>query len=75
MRDGELVATDESTVVSEPLLDPVVVENGQGNGRLADSSSTNEGDWDEVLGETSYLLNQFVASKEGPWWRRRKFSR
>ena len=66
-RDGELVATDESTVVSEPLLDPVVVENGQGNGRLADSSGTNESDWDKVLGEIDYLLDQLVASEEGPW--------
>ena len=74
MRDGELVATDESTVVSEPLLDPVVVENGQGNGRLADSSGTNEGDWNEVLGEIDDLLDQFVASKEGPRRRRREFS-
>ena len=73
-RGGELIATDEPTVVTKPLLDPIVVEDGQGDGRLADSSGTNEGDWNEVLGETGYLLDQFVASKEGPRWWGREFS-
>ena len=74
-RGGELVATDESTVVAKPLLDPVVVENGQGNGCLPDSSGTDESDRNEVLGEVKYLLDQLVASEEGPRWWRRKFSR
>ena len=71
---GELVAADESMVVAKPLLDLIVVENGHGDGCLPNSSGTNEGDWNEVLGETSYLLDQFITSKEGPRWQRREFA-
>ena len=74
-RGGELIAADEPAVIAKPLLDPVVVENGQGDGCLPDSSGTNESDWNEVLDEIDYLLDQFIASKEGPRWRRREFSR
>jgi len=65
-RGRELVTPDESTVVTKPLLDPVVVENGQGNGGLPDSASTDESDWSKLLGEIDYLLDQLVASEEGP---------
>jgi hypothetical protein len=51
--------------MTKPLLDPVVVENGQGDGCLADSACADEGDWDKVLSEIDYLLDQLVASKEG----------
>jgi hypothetical protein len=64
-RGRELVTTNKSTVMTKSLLDPVVVENGQGDGGLANSTSTNEGDWNEVLSEIDYLLDQLVASKEG----------
>ena len=70
-----MVATDKSTVVAKPLLDPVVVENGQGNGCLPDSSGTDESDRNEILSEIDYLLDQLVASKEGPLLRRWEFSR
>ena len=70
-----MVATNESTVIAKPLLDPIVVEDGQGDGCLADSAGTNESDWSEVLSEIDYLLDQLVASKEGPRWQRRGFSR
>ena len=43
-RGGELVATDEPAVVAESLLDATVVEDGQSDGRLADSADTNEGE-------------------------------
>ena len=69
-RHGELVATNESAVMAKPLLDSIVVENGQGDGRLADSPGTNESDWNKVLGEIDYLLDQLVASKERSWGRR-----
>jgi len=65
-----LVTTDEATVVAKPLLDPIVVEDGQGDGCLADSASTDEGDWSEVLSEIDYLLDQLVAPKGSRWWRR-----
>ena len=53
---GELVATDEPMVVSKPLFGAVVVEDGQGNSRFPDSTCTDESDWSEVFGETSYFL-------------------
>ena len=62
-----MVATDEATVIAEPLLDPIVVKNGKGDGGLADSASTEESDWNEFLGEIDRLLDQLVASKERPW--------
>jgi len=47
------------------LLDPVVVEDGQGNRGLADSANTNQSDWSKLFGEIDYLLDQLVASKDG----------
>ena len=70
-----MIAANEPTVRAKPLLDPIVVENGQGDGRLADSASTDEGDWNGLLSEINELLDQFVASEECPWWRGRGFSR
>jgi hypothetical protein len=68
-RGGELVATNEPTVVTEPLFDPIVVENGQGDGGLANSAGTDESDRSEVFCESNDLLDQLVASKAGPrWW-------
>jgi len=74
MRSRELIAADESTVVAKPLLNPIVVENSQGNGRLADPASTDESDWVKVLNEIDCLLDQLVASKQGPWGQRRGLS-
>ena len=69
-RSGELITSDEPTLIAKPLLDPIVVENGEGNGRLANSASADESDWKKVPGEIDYFLDQFVASKEGPLWKR-----
>jgi len=65
-RGRELVTTNEPTVTAKSLLDPIVVESGQGNGGLTDPTSTNEGDWNKVLSEVDYFLNQLVTSEEGP---------
>jgi len=65
---GGLVTTNESTIVTKPLLDAVVVQDSQGDGCLADPAGTNESDRSKVLCETDDLLNQPVTSKEGPWW-------
>ena len=73
-RSRELVTANKSTVMAKPLLDPVVVENGQGDGGLADSASTDEGDWIKVLNKMDYLLDQLIASEEGSRWQRRGFS-
>jgi len=69
---GELVATDEPTVVTEPLLDVIMVKDGQSNRGLANPAGTDEGDWSEVVGKTDDLVDQLVASEEDPWclgWR------
>ena len=54
---GELVATDEPTVVAKPFLDAVVVEDGQYNGRLTNSAGTDESSWSEGFYETNDLLD------------------
>ena len=67
MRCGELVATDELTILSEPLLDATAVEDSQGNRHFpADSSCTDEGDWGEAFCEANDLLDQLIASKTSP---------
>ena len=65
-RGGELVATDESAIVSEPLLDAIVVEDGQSYGRFPDTSWTDESEWSEVLCKANDLLDQLVAPKADP---------
>jgi hypothetical protein len=70
-RGGEFVATDEPTVMAKPLLDAIVVEDGQSDGGLSNSAGTDESDGREVFCETNDLLDQLVASKDGPrrlWW-------
>jgi len=52
--------------MTKPPLDPIVVENGQGDGGLPDPASTNKSDWGKALGE----IDQLVASEEGPWGQR-----
>jgi hypothetical protein len=74
-RGWELVAADESAIVPKPSLDPVVVKNGQGDGGLPNSPSADQSNRGEALGEIDDLLDQFVASEEGPWRERWEFSR
>ena len=61
-RGRKLIAANEPTVIAKPLLDLVVVEDGQGNGGLADSTSADESDRSELLGEIDYLLDQLSHS-------------
>jgi len=69
-RGGELVATDESTVVTKSSFDAIVVEDGQSGRRLANSASTDQSDWGQVFCETNNLFDQVVTSEEDPrWWR------
>ena len=70
-RGWELVASDEPTILTKPLLDAMVMKNGQSDGRLADPTSTDESDWSQVFGETDDPSDQFVASEAGPWGRGR----
>ena len=70
---GELVASNKATVFTKPLLDAMVVEDCQGDGCLSDSSSTDESDGREAVGEMNNPLDQLVASEYGPRWRGRGF--
>ena len=72
-RGGELVAPNKSSVMAKSLFDPIVVEDGQGDRCLADSTSTDESDWNKPFGEIDHLLDQLVTAEEGPWWQRRRF--
>jgi hypothetical protein len=73
-RGGELITADEPTVIAKLSLYPIVVKNSQGDGGLANPSGTSESDWNRVLSEIYYILDQLVASEERPWWQRRGFS-
>ena len=74
-RGRELITTDEPTVVTEPFLDAIIVEDGENNRRLSNSARTNESNRCEVSGESNDLLNQFVASETGPRWRGRHLTK
>ena len=52
--------------MAKPALDPIMVENSQGDGCLANSPRANESDLSKVLGEIDYFVDQLVSSKEGP---------
>ena len=65
-RGRELVTANKATVVTEPLFDAVVMENGESDGCLADSADANESDRREVFGQTNYLFDQLVTSETGP---------
>ena len=56
-RGWELVTANESTFVAEPLLDPIVVENGKGYAGFPDPSGADESDWTEVFGELDDLFD------------------
>ena len=75
MGGRDLITANESTIVSKPLLDLIVVEDRQGDGGFADSTGTNEGNWNKVLSEIDYVLDQVVASEEGPRWKRWRLPR
>jgi len=74
MRSGELVATDESTVIAKPFLDALVVEDSQGDRRFPNSACTDESDGCTVFGKADDPLNQLVASETGLRWRGRQLS-
>ena len=68
----ELITTYKSAVVAKPVLDPIVVEDSEGDGCLPDATRTDESDRFEVFSKSGDLLDQLVASETGPEsWRRR----
>ena len=64
----ELIATDKPAVFPKLLFDPIVVEGSQGDGCLPDPACTDESDGSEIFYEANDLLDESVASKQGPWW-------
>jgi len=67
----ELVTSDESTIPPKPLLDAIVMEDRESDGRLANSTCANESDGGQIFCKANDLLDRLVASKTGPGWRRR----
>ena len=70
-RCRELIATNEPAVIAKPVLDPIMVEDSEGNGCLPNPPCADESDGFKVFSESNDLLNQFVASETGPGWRGR----
>ena len=71
----ELVAADESTFVTEPLPDTIVMEDGESDGSFSNPPWTNESNWSEVFSEINDFFDQLGTSEAGPRWRGRRFSR
>ena len=65
-RSRELITTDKSPVIAKPALDPIVVEDSEGNGCLPNAPCADESDGFEVFSESDDLFDQFVASKTSP---------
>ena len=74
VRRWELVATDESTVVTEPVLDPIVVEDLECDRSFPNPTCTEESDGFEIFCKTNDGLNYVITSETGPGWRRRQFT-
>ena len=69
-RGGKLVATNEPPVVTEPLLDAMVVEDSQGDGGLSNSAGADESERNEVFCTTNDLLDPlFTSIEDRRWWR------
>ena len=66
VRGYELVTTDESTVVTGLLFDPIVMKDGQSDRCLADPIKTDESDGLKVFSQVKDLLNQLVTSETDP---------
>jgi len=68
-RGGELVATNEPAIDTEPSLDTVIVEDGESDTRLANSTSTDESKRTEFFCQADELFDQLVSSEEiSRWW-------
>ena len=67
-RSPETRQDNEPAVPTKLFLDAIIMDESQGNGCLANSTSTNESNGCKVFSKGNNLLNQFVASKTGPWW-------
>ena len=70
-RSGELIAADESAVIAKSFLDPIIVEDSEGNRRFSDSPCTDQSDGFEVFSQSDDLVDQLSTSETGPWCRGR----
>jgi len=62
-RRREFVASDEPTILAEPPLDAIVMEDSQRDGRLADPASTDQSDRTETFCKGNDLVDQIVTTK------------
>ena len=69
----ELVAADESTLVTETLLDAILMKDGESDGCFSDSPWTDESNWGEIFSEIDDLFDQLGTSETGSWRRGRRF--
>ena len=48
-RRWELVTTNESTIITKPLLDAIVMEDGKGDGSLPNATWSDESEGVEIV--------------------------
>ena len=73
-RGWELVATNEPTVIAEPFLDAIVVEDCQRDRRFPDSRCTDQSHRFQVFCGFDDLLDYLITPETGPRRRGRNFS-
>ena len=61
----ELVTSNEPTILAEPLLDTIMMEDSKSDGRFADSANTNESGWGETFCQGNDLFDQIITSETG----------
>ena len=74
-RSWELVATNKPSVVTEPFYDTVMVEDGQCDRGLPDSTWADESNRSKMFSEANDLLDDFFTPEKGLGWRRWQFAK
>ena len=70
-RRRELITSDEPTILPEPLLDAIVMEDSQRDGRLSDPARTDQSDRSETFRQSHDLVDQIVTTEtDFRCWRR-----
>jgi len=69
------VAAGGSAVIAESILGATVIEDGQRDRCLADTSSTGGSGMCQIFYETNNALDQIVAFETRPWLRGRQLSK
>ena len=63
-RSQELIAKNESTIITEPFLDAVVVEDSEGNGCFSNPTCPDESDGFHIFNVSDDLLDELFASNQ-----------